>query len=144
MRKYLTIVVAGLAILAGAGVWMQSQTLQFGAFSWTHIGLFPFSSKTLHVVKYGDETLCGRVLEATESPWVRANADRTLSVSCGRVGSETTVHYSIDTKDYVSAPRYDMCGFDLSFDTLAQRSGDTSFAYEVSVFRNRMAAWNRS
>lgn len=143
MKNYLTTISVAVAALCGMGVWMQSQTLQYGDFSWTHIGLSPFSSKSVHVLKYGDETLCSRVLDEGESPWVRANADRTLSVSCGRVGSETTVHYSIDKKDYVDAPRADLYGFDMNFDALAQGEGDSAFGQEVRHFSHRVDTWAR-
>lgn len=91
-----------LTVMAAAVV-LQSQTLQFGRFSWTCVGLIPFTGKALHVVKYEDETLCAELLDEVEAPWVRANADRTLTVSYGRVGQETSVHYSIDKKNYVQA-----------------------------------------
>ena len=143
MKTHLTavVVMAALTIMAVAVV-LQSQTLQFGRFSWTCVGLIPFTGKALHVVKYEDETLCAEWLDEVEAPWVRANADRTLTVSYGRVGQETSVHYSIDTKNYVGAPPAHLYGFDVNFGALAQGTHSESYGREVSTFSRRLGAWN--
>lgn len=144
MKTYPAAVVV-IAVLAVAAVLVavQSQSIQFGRFSWTHVGLLPFSGKALHVVKYEDETLCARLLDENEAPWVRANADRTLTVSYGRVGQETSVHYSIDRKDFVSAPPSHLYGFDVNFDSLAQGTADSPHGAVVSTFSQRVVAWNK-
>lgn len=144
MRTYLAaIVVAAVVVVAAVLVAVQSQTIQFGRFSWTHVGLLPFTGKALHVVKYEDETLCARLLAESEAPWVRANADRTLTVSYGRVGQETSVHYSIDRKLFVTAPPTHLYGFDVNFDSLSQGGGDSPHGAVVSTFSRRVDAWNK-
>ena len=66
MKTYpAAVVVAAVLAVAALLVAVQSRTIQFGRFSWTHVGLLPFSGKALHVVKYEDETLCARLLDET-------------------------------------------------------------------------------
>ena len=144
MKKYLTAGVAAAGILAALVVGVQSQTLSIGDFSWTHIGLYPFSNKSVHVVKYGDETLCGRLLDVGEAPWVRANADRTLSVSFGKVGQQTTVHYSVDRKDYVTPIAPLESSNDFNFTTLAYGADDYCFSKQVQEFNRRVGNWSRA
>ncbi|MBQ3218657.1 MAG: hypothetical protein IJB33_07275 [Akkermansia sp.] len=143
MKKYLTAVVAAVAFLGVLVVGVQSQTLNIGAFSWTHIGLYPFSNKSVHVVKYGDETICSRLLDVGEAPWVRANADRTLSVSYGKVGQQTTVHYSVDKKDYVTPTDGLESSNDFNFTTLAMGTNDSYFGKQVKDFSRRVDNWSR-
>ena len=143
MKTYpAAVVVAAVLAVAALLVAVQSRTIQFGRFSWTHVGLLPFSGKALHVVKYEDETLCAEWLDEVEAPWVRANADRTLTVSYGRVGQETSVHYSIDKKNYVGAPPAHLYGFDVNFGALAQGTHSATYGREVSTFSRRLGAWN--
>ncbi len=144
MKTYLAAVVVIAAMLVAAVlVAVQSQTIQFGRFSWTHVGLLPFTGKALHVVKYEDETLCARLLAENEAPWVRANADRTLTVSYGRIGYETSVHYSVDRKHFVAAPPTHLYGFDVNFDSLVQGADDSPHGGVVSTFSRRVDAWNK-
>ena len=133
-----------MAVLAIAtvAVVLQSQTLHFGRFSWTCVGFIPFTGKALHVVKYEDVTLCAELLDEVEAPWVRANANRTLTVSYGRVGQETSVHYSIDEKHYVGAPPTHLYGFDVNFGALAQGTHSATHGSEVGTFSRRLGAWN--
>lgn len=141
MRRYLTAAAAALVLLTGVVVGVQSQTLSVGDFSWTHIGLYPFSNSAVHVLKYGDEILCSRLLDNTEEPWVRANGNRTLSVSYGRVGSQTTLHYSVDAKDYVTLDTTGSEGNDMNFTTLALGVDDSFFGQQVRAFNRRVAHW---
>ncbi len=143
MKKYLTAVVAAAACLAALVVSVQSQTLNIGDLSWTHIGLYPFSNKSVHVVKYGDETICSRLLDVGEDPWVRANADRTLSVSFGKVGQQTTVHYSVDKKGYVTPKDGLESSNDFNFTTLAMGTDDSYFGKQVKDFNRRVDNWSR-
>ncbi len=143
MKKYLTAVVAAAGLLVALVVGVQSQTLNIGDFSWTHIGLYPFSNKSLHIVKYGSEILCGRLLDVGEAPWVRANADRTLSVSFGKVGRQTTVHYSVDKRDYVTPAAALESSNDFNFTTLAFGAGDYYFSKQVQDFNRRVDNWSR-
>ncbi len=145
MKTYLTTVVVMAAVLVvSVLVVLQSQTIQYGRFSWTHVGFLPFTGKALHVVKYEDETLCARMLDDTEAPWVRANADRTLTVSYGRVGNETSLHYSIDKKNFVNEPPMNLYGFDVNFDSLVQGTESPTHGSEVRTFRRRVDAWDKT
>lgn len=142
MKKALTVVmviVVGMLI----GLWIQSRSLRYGDFSWVCVRFAPFTGKSMHVVCYDKEVLCARVLDVGEDPWVRANADRTLSVSYGQVGHETTVHYSIESKDYVAARDCEVFGYDLNFSTLSNGAADLTFGREVRAFSRRMEAWER-
>lgn len=138
MKKALTVVmVVGLLV----GLWAQSSSLRYGNFSWVCVRLAPFTDKRVHVVRYDEDVLCARVLDSGEDPWVRANADRTLSVSYGQVGHETTVHYSIDSRDYVAARDCEVYGYDLNFSTLSNGPADSTFGREVLAFSRRMEVW---
>ena len=143
MKKFSAAKVVSVVILAVVGVWGQSRTLNIGEFSWTQIGFYPISDKSVHVVKYGDETLCSRLLDVGEDPWVRANADRTLSVSYGKVGQATTVHYSVDKKAYVT-PREELASSnELNFQTLAMGESDYCLSVQVQDFNRRVDNWSR-
>lgn len=132
-----------LALVCALGVWLQSQTLSFGDFIWTRVQFFPFSEKSVHIVKYGQDTLCANLLDVGEAPYVSANLDRTLTVSYGRVGGGdyTALHYSVDRHDFVAAPDLDNYGFEFTFDTLTLDESDVNFGQVVRRFRERMLAW---
>ena len=142
MRSSLRIVVIILLALAGI-VFMQSRTIAYGELTWTRIGFYPLVKKSIHVVKYEDKTLCAEVLDEVEAPWVRANADYTLSVSYGRIGRETTVNYSVMADEFVPARPHEVYGYDFSFTTLLNERADMFLGPEIAAFRERLAAWAR-
>ena len=142
MRSSLRIVVIILLALAGI-VFMQSRTIAYGELTWTRIGFYPLVKKSIHVVKYEDKTLCAEVLDEVEAPWVRANADYTLSVSYGRIGRETTVNYSVMADEFVPARPHEVYGYDFSFTTLLNERADMYLGPEIEAFRERLAAWAR-
>lgn len=143
MKNSLSIIVIILLSLAGI-VFMQSRTVAYGELTWTRIGFYPLAKKSIHVVKYEDKTLCAEVLDEVESPWVRANADQTLSVSYGRIGSETTVNYSVLENEFVPARPHEVYGYDFSFTTLLNDRADMYLGPEIEAFRERLAAWARA
>lgn len=146
MKKLLTVAAVIAIPVIALGVWVQSQTLQFGDFTWTHVGFMPLSKKSLHVVKYGEETLCADLLDVGEAPWVSANSDCTLTVSYGRVGSDDvkTVRYDVDKQQYLSEASEPGDGLDFNFDTLAHGAELVNFRNEVRRFSERVGSWSRA
>lgn len=143
MKNRLSIVVIILLALAGI-VFMQTRTVSYGDLTWIRIGFYPLVKKSIHVVRYEDKTLCAEVLDDVEAPWVRANGDQTLSVSYGRIGSETTVNYAVMEDEFVPARPHKVYGYDFNFTTLLNGREDMYLGPEIEAFRERLAAWARA